>query len=156
MSAFSPYFENQLIDWLLRGQSVIIESALIPPATSNTWVGLFITLPDSAGVGGVEVPSANNYTRVRVESTLANWAGTQGDDTTGVSSGTSGTTSNNIPIRFGQPSGDWGTISGAGVWNAANNGQLLLSGPLSVSKVVLAESPSQVFSPNSLRFRLDI
>lgn len=156
MSGLSAFFENQLIDWLLRGQSLNIGGGEVPPATSNTWIGLFITVPDSSGQNGVEVPSANNYSRVRVTSNTTNWAGTQGDNTTGVSSGTSGTTSNNISIRFEKPSGDWGTIAGAGIWNESANGNLLLFGSLPASKIVLAESPAQVFTPNSLRFRLDV
>lgn len=127
----------------------------IPPATANTWLGLFITLPDANGNNGVEVPFANNYSRVCITSNTTNWSGTQGDNTTGISSGTSGTISNNIAIRFERPSGDWGSISGAGILTESANGQLLMFGSLSTPKIISNGSPAQIFSPNSLRFRID-
>lgn len=126
MSALSDFLENKLVDQLFRGQSA--------PTTSTLHVGLLTAAPSDSG-GGTEV-SGNNYGRVAVTSSLANWSGTQGSGTTTASSGTGGATSNNVAITFPTPSGNWGTVSHFAVYDAATGGNLLFYGALTISKTI--------------------
>lgn len=134
MSGKSDFLENKFIDWLLRNQ------AFTPPA--NVWIALLTAAPSDAG-GGTEV-SGGSYARVQIASSLANWAGTQGAGTTAVSSGTSGTTSNNNAIVFPSPTANWGVITHFGIYDASSAGNLLYWAPLNQAKTVnAADAPPQ-------------
>jgi hypothetical protein len=126
MSAMSNYLENKLVDQLFRGQTA--------PTTSTLYVALFSAAPNDAG-GGTEI-TGNNYSRVSVTSSLANWAGTQSTGSTTASSGTGGATSNNAAITFPTPSATWGTVTHFGIFDAASSGNLLFHGALSISKTI--------------------
>lgn len=126
MAAMSDYLENKIIDWLFRGQ------AFTPPA--NLHVGLLTAAPAEAG-GGTEV-SGNAYARQSLGASLANWAGTQAAGSTVASTGTSGTTSNNPAINFATPTGNWGTVTHFGIYDAATGGNLLFYGALTVAKTI--------------------
>jgi hypothetical protein len=126
MSAMSDYLENKLVDHLFRAQT------LSAPATLH--IGLLTAAPSDSG-GGTEV-SGNNYSRVSVTSSLANWAGTQSAGSTVASSGTGGQTSNNASITFATPSGTWGTVSHFAIYDAASGGNLLFHGSLSIAKTI--------------------
>lgn len=127
--AFSDYVENKVVDLLVRGQT------FTPPAT--VYVGLSTAACSDSSVG-TEVANSNNYSRVAVTSSLANWAGTQSAGSTVASSGTGGQTSNNAAINFPTPSGSWGTVthwflSDSGTYGGGN---LLLCSSLTVSKTI--------------------
>lgn len=126
MSAMSDYLENKLVDHLFRAQTF--------SAPANLYVGLLTAAPSDAG-GGTEV-SGNNYSRVTVANSLANWAGTQSAGSTTASSGTGGQTSNNGSITFPTPSGNWGTVSHFGIYDAASGGNLLFWGSLTIAKTI--------------------
>jgi len=126
MSAMSDYLENKLVDHLFRAQT------LSAPATLH--IGLLTSAPSDSG-GGTEV-SGNNYARVAVTSSLANWAGTQAAASTTASSGSGGQTSNNAAITFPTPSGNWGTVSHFGIFDAASGGNLLFHGALTIAKTI--------------------
>lgn len=126
MSAMSNYLENSLIDQIFRNQSA--------PTTSTMYVALFTAAPSDTG-GGTEL-SGNNYARVSVASSLANWAGTQSAGSTSASSGTGGQTSNNNAITFPTPSATWGTVTHFGIFDASTSGNLLFHGALSISKTI--------------------
>jgi hypothetical protein len=126
MSAMSDYLENKLVDHLFRAQT------LSAPATLH--IGLLTSAPSDSG-GGTEV-SGNNYARVAVTSSLANWAGTQSAASTTASSGSGGQTSNNAAITFPTPSGNWGTVSHFGIFDAASGGNLLFHGALTIAKTI--------------------
>lgn len=139
MSAMSDYLENKLIDQLFRGQSA--------PTTTNLYVALLTDAPSDSG-GGTEV-SGNNYARVAVASSLANWAGTQGAGTTVASSGTGGSTSNNNAITFPTPSATWGTVTHFGIYDASTGGNLVFYGTLTIAKTI-NQSDTVTFPAGSL------
>lgn len=139
MSAMSDYLENKLVDQLFRGQAA--------PTTTNLYVGLLTAAPSDSG-GGTEV-TGNNYSRVTVASSLANWAGTQSAGSTVASSGTGGQTSNNNAITFNTPSGTWGTVTHFGVYDAASAGNLLFYGALTIAKTI-NQSDTVTFPAGSL------
>ena len=143
-AALSNYFQNKEIDAFLRGQ------AFTNPAT------VYIALDTTAGSAsacGTE-PSTGAYARVAVTSALANWAGTQGATTTAVSSGTTGTTSNNIAITFPAPTANWGTIVGFCVMDAATAGNLLFYAALTTSKTVNNGDAAPSFAISALTFQI--
>jgi len=139
MSAMSDYLENKLVDHLFRAQT------LAAPATLH--IGLLTAAPSDSG-GGTEV-SGSNYARVAVTSSLANWAGTQAAASTTASSGTAGQTSNNAAITFPTPSGNWGTVSHFGIYDASTGGNLLFWGALTIAKTI-NQSDTLSFPASSL------
>jgi hypothetical protein len=146
MAAMSDYLENKIIDWLLRGQS------FTPP--TSVYVALFTTNDNDADGAKVEV-SGGSYARVAVSSALANWAGTQSSASTTASTGTSGTTSNNGTITFAAPTGNWGTITGIGIYDASSAGNLLFYGALSQSKTVNNGDAAPNFPAAALSIQID-
>ena len=145
MAALSNYLENQLIDWLLRGQ------AFTPPAT--VYIGLLTAAPSDAG-GGTEV-SGGSYARVAVSSSLANWAGTQSAGSTTASSGTGGTTSNNGAITFPAPTANWGSITHVAVYDASSSGNLLIWAALTTPKTVNNGDAAPSFAAGAFTFQID-
>jgi hypothetical protein len=126
--AFSDYVENMVVDALLRGQT------FTEPTT--IYVGLSTTACSDSSFG-TEV-SGNNYSRVSITASLANFAGTQSAGSTTASSGTGGQTSNNAAINFPTPSGSWGTVTHWFLADASTSGNLLICDDLTVSKTINA------------------
>ncbi|WP_198116922.1 phage tail fiber protein [Massilia rhizosphaerae] len=94
--------------------------------------------------------SGGSYARVGVTASLANFSGTQGAGTTTASSGTNGTTSNNVAITYPAPTGQWhpsgGAVVGQVVFDASTGGNpwhwSLLSAPKNVNNGDAAPSVS--------------
>ena len=115
MISFTNYGENKFIDALFRGQSL--------GAPAIWYLGLATAAPTEAGV--VVEPVGGWYARQPIDADLDAWAGTQGAGTTTVSSGSSGTTSNNQEIHYpnptssGQQVSHWflaSALTGGNVW----------------------------------------
>jgi len=124
--ALSDYLENKLTDFVFRGQTYT------PPTT--IYVALF-TSACSDSAAGTEV-SGGSYARPGLATSLTNWAGTQSAGSTAASSGTGGTTSNNVAINFATPSAGWGTVTYIGLMDAVTSGNLLVCTALTVSKTI--------------------
>lgn len=155
MAALTNTAENKLIDWLFRGQALGLTGASAAAGSGPTslYVGLFTTAPTDS-TAGVEI-AGNAYARVAVASSLANWAGTQAVASTAVSSGTNGTTSNNLAITFPTPTpAGWGVAVAYGVFDAASGGNLLFYAALTVSKTLNVGDLVQ-FAAGTLTFQLD-
>lgn len=136
--------ENSLIDWFLRGQ------AYTPPAT------VYIQLATASGSDaacGTEV-SGGSYARASIASSLANWAGTQSAGSTVASSGTGGTTSNNIAVNFATPSAGWGTVVEFCGMSAITGGVLLFRNALTVSKTINS-GDTVSFPIGAITFQID-
>jgi hypothetical protein len=129
MAAMTNYLENKLIDQIFRGVTYTFPGTL--------YVGLLTSAPSDAS-SGTEV-SGNNYGRVGVTANTSNWAATDAaGSTANPSGGTSGTTSNNGVLSFNTPSGNWGTITHFGIYDASTSGNLLFWGVLSAQKAVFS------------------
>lgn len=114
MSSLTNYAENKIIDWLLRGQSLVLP---------GTWyVGLLTAAPSDSSAG--TEASGTDYARVGITADLANFSGTQSAGSTTLSSGTGGTSYNNAELAFPTPGGDWGEVSWAGLYDASSGGNL--------------------------------
>lgn len=141
MPSLSDYAQNQLLDALMRGAPFVVPS---------TWyVALVTTAGASNALAGVEV-TGGSYARVPVQASLAAWAGTQGDGSTGISIGSGGHTSNNAPIVFPKPTANWGEILGYEFWDAARNGHRWLYDRLVIPKTVSLGDPQVTFPAGDL------
>ena len=110
MAALSNYLENALINATLRN------TAYSSPAT--VYVGLFTSDPKDAG-SGTEV-SGNGYTRKSIA----------------FNAPSNGAATNSSAVEFDQATGNWGTITHFGIYDASTSGNLLYHGQLSSSKVI--------------------
>jgi hypothetical protein len=155
MTAMTNFLENKLIDWFFRGQAIGVGGASAAAGSGPTtlYIGLFTTTP-SDGSNGIEV-NGGSYSRVAVNSSLTNWAGTQASASTSVSAGSNGTTSNNTSITFPAPTDNWGTITGFGIFDAVASGNLLIYGALTTNKIVNNGDAAPVFAVSALTVQID-
>lgn len=135
MAAMSDYLENKLIDFIFRGGS------FTPPTTM--YVALMTSIPIDAG-GGSEV-TGGSYARQSIVCNTTNFAATQAaGSTAATSSGTSGTTSNNVAISFaGMPAC---TVVATAIYDASTGGNLLWWGSLTASKAFSAGDTANFFA----------
>jgi hypothetical protein len=85
--------------------------------------------------------SGTGYARASLASSLANFAGTQAQGSTTVSTGSNGTTSNNVAAAFPTPTAQWhpngGQIVGVVIFDASSGGNpwdwYMLSAPKSIN-----------------------
>jgi hypothetical protein len=82
-------------------------SAWTPPA--NLEWGLFLTMPDDSGAGGVEV-SAGDYGRITAANSKAFW-----------SVATERSVENLVELAFADPSSAWGEVAGLAAFDAADH-----------------------------------
>jgi hypothetical protein len=108
MAEMSNHLENELYDHVLRNASYT--------SPTNIYVSLHTADPTDAGTG-TEV-SGGSYARTAV---------TMGAPTNG-----SGT--NSVDVQFPQATGDWGTVTHIGIWDATSAGNMLFHTPLDTSK----------------------
>lgn len=144
-AALSDYAENKVIDWLLRGQT------FTPPATQYFALA---TASGSDSACGTEV-SGGSYARVAVTSSMTNFAGTQSAGSTTASSGTGGTTSNNIAITFPAPTANWGTVVEYCVFDASTSGNLIYRTALGTSKTINNGDAAPSFAIGAQTFQID-
>lgn len=143
--ALSDYLENQIIDYLLRGQ----------PFTAPTSV--YVALATSEGSDsacGTEV-TGGSYARVEVASGLTSWAGTQSSGSTTASSGTSGTTSNNGVIEFPSPTAPWGQVVEFCVFDSDEGGNLLWRAALTTPKTINDGDAAPSFAAGAMTLQID-
>ena len=116
----------------------------------------------AAGSGfptGFAEVSGGAYARVATAATLAAWAGTQAAGSTTVSTGITGTTSNNAPVTFPAPTANWATgttqIGAAGLYTTATGGSPLAMSALTVPKSVNNGDAAPSYATGSLTFQID-
>ena len=110
MAAMSNYLENALINATLRNTSYTSPSVV--------YAALFTTDPTDAGTG-TEV-SGGSYARQAI--------------TFGAPS--NGASTNSAAVEFPQATGNWGTITHFGIYDASSSGNLLYHGALTSSKTI--------------------
>ena len=145
--ALTDYAENKVVDALLRGQ------ALGAPATQ--YIALFTTACTDAGPGTEVSTSGTAYARQSVTASLANWSGTQSAGSTVASTGSNGTTSNNVVITWTASTAAWGMLSSVGWMDASTAGNrwicVDLTTPLNVSGAGFTVS----FAAGQITFQID-
>lgn len=122
MAAISNYLEDALINATLRN------TAYSSPTT--VYVGLFTTDPTDAG-SGTEV-SGGYYAR-----TAATFAAPS-----------NGASSTNADVQFPQATGNWGTVTHFGLFDALTGGNLLYHGALTASKTIETGDVFKIASGN--------
>lgn len=122
MAAMSNYLENALINVTLRN------TAYTSPTT--VYVGLFTSDPTDAG-SGTEV-SGGSYARK---------SATFGAPSNGASS-------TSADVQFDQATGDWGTVTHFGIFDALTTGNLLYHGALTSSKTIETGDVFKIASGN--------
>lgn len=140
----TDYLENKMVDHLFRG------TAYTAPAT--LYVSLH-TASCSDSSTGTEA-TGGSYARVAVTSNGTSWANTQASGT-GVSSGTSGTTSNSGAITFPSPTANWGTVTHFGIFDASTSGNQILCQALTTSKTVNNADAAPSFGAGALTIQID-
>jgi len=116
MATMITAFKNILLNHIFAA------GAFTPPVT--WYLGLFTTLPDDAGAGGVEV-TGGSYARVAVTANATNFP---------VASG--GLISNGVTFTFPTASAGWGTIVGVGFFDASTAGNLRMKAGLNAPKLI--------------------
>lgn len=121
MAGLTNYLRNKLVDWFHRGV------AFTPP--DPVYITLVSTTP-TPSAGGTEL-SGSGFARVSVAKSTTAWAATNADgSTSGTSSGTNGTTSNNAIIDFGTAAAAWGTATHWEMYDASTAGNRLMYGTI--------------------------
>ena len=115
MSAASNYLENKILDHVIGG------SDYTRPAT--IYFALFTVAPSDAG-GGTEV-SGNGYARVAMTNNSTNFPAASG-----------GSKTNAVAVVFPTATGNWGTVSHYGVFDASSGGNLIVHGAMTTAKLV--------------------
>lgn len=119
-STATNFLHEKFLNLLLRGTAF----GTVP---ANIYVGFFTTTPQLDGTGGTEVSTSGTaYAREAIASDTG-WAGP---------SGTNREYSNAADITYAVPTANWGTIVGAGLFDASTGGNLLYVAPLTTPKVV--------------------
>ena len=131
MSEASDYVENQILNCYLNQADITAPTAI--------HLGLFTANPtesDEGSSGGTEV-SGNGYARVDVTTKF---------DT---ASGAGGSLSSNADITgFTASGGNWGTVTGVGIFTAASGGELLFWTALDSNATVNDGDSYQISSGN--------
>lgn len=111
MAAMTDYLEGELRKHIFRTASFTKPTVLA--------VALFTSAPSDAG-GGTEV-SGGSYARATLNPSDANW-NADGSD--------AGHVSNAAAIIFPAPTGNWGTVTHFGIFDAEALGNMLFHGAL--------------------------
>lgn len=106
------------------------------PAT--IYVALSTANPTAAGSGLAE-PSGNGYARVAVT-----------NNTTNFPAASAGSKSNGTEIAFATPTGSWGTVTHAALFDASSGGNMLDFFALDASKAIDASSAPVKISAGSM------
>lgn len=143
-ASMSDYLENKLVDHVFRA------TAYTAPAT--VYVGLG-TAACSDSSFGTEV-SGGSYARVAITSATTAWKGTHGN-TTGASSGTSGTISNAAAVTFPAPTANWGVVTHFFIADASTAGNLMVCQALTTSKTINNGDAAPSFAIDAMTFQAD-
>lgn len=140
--SFTNYLEHATLD-LMFGATAFTPSG-------NLYVGLSTTTPAEDGSSFTEPSSASGYNRAIISNTksvISGWS-------TASQLSTSGEVHNMGTISFGSASGNWGTITHAGVWNSLTNGNLLTASALTLQKTPTS-GDIVTFPSGAISIRLD-
>jgi hypothetical protein len=119
MSALSDYAEKKLADHLFGAVT------FTPPAT--LYYALFTSAPSDSG-GGTQV-SGGSYARSAVANNTTSFPGCHA---------TTGVTLNGVSIQFPTATGNWGTVTHWGIFDAETGGNLLAWGALTTPRAIVS------------------
>lgn len=111
--------------------------------------------PDFEAAANLPEVSGGDYARASIAASLVNFSGTQGPGTETASTGTSGTTSNNVAIDFPAPTANWGVVAAWLTYDAASSGNAWDWGMLTQPKTINNGDGAPSFLPASMAFSID-
>ncbi len=135
--SFTNFLEHAVLDYVFGLTSYVPSGTL--------YVGLSTTTPTEAG-GNFTEP-ASGYARVAVTNNKTNWS-------TATQNGTSGEIHNRTTITFPTSSGNWGTITHAGLFDHSGAGNLLTQAPLTNQQTVNINN-TLAYASGAMIFRMD-
>lgn len=115
----SNYLRNKQLDNGVGGQA--------SAAAATLYFALYTVAPTAAG-GGTEV-SGGGYARKSVTNNLTNFP-----------AASAGTKSNATSVDWSPATGDWGTLTAVGVFDAASGGNLLYFASLTTPRIVATDT----------------
>ncbi len=142
--SFTNYLEHRTLDHIFGG---------ITLSPSGSWyIGLSTTTPAEDGTNFTEPSNLSGYQRVAITNNKSNTTGWS----TAEQLSTSGEVHNMGTLSFGTASGNWGTITHAGLWDHAGvaTGNLLTQSSLLVQKTPTSGDIVQ-FPSGAISLRLD-
>jgi hypothetical protein len=122
MAAMSNYLENALVNATLRNTTYT--------SPTTVYVGLFTTDPTDDG-SGTEV-SGGSYAR----------------ESASFAAPSNGASSTDADVQFAQATGNWGTVTHFGIFDALTTGNLLYHGQLTSSKTIETGDVFKIASGN--------
>jgi hypothetical protein len=115
----------------------------LPTPPANLYLALFTTMPTAQdGTGAVEV-SGGGYARQAIPGTTAAW-------TAPAASGTGQIIKNVNAVNFPQATAAWGTILGAGLYDASTGGNLIDFATFSNGSHVIGNGDTFQFAANAI------
>lgn len=142
--SLSNYAENKVLDHIFRNGEVADWTDF------DLYLGLATGMSGSDGVGLTELTVGTDaYARQQI---LNHAAGTNSFSAAGAV--TDGLIENDTQITFPSATGNWGTVTHIGIWDAASGGNLVAWGALSVNKTI-TNGDTFIISANSLDITLD-
>lgn len=132
----SPTLKRAIMDHMFR------DASWAKP--TEHFIGLFTTLPNAAGTGGVE-PAVTGYERVEVDVDDDAWD----QDVDGV-------ITNAAVITFADPDvgNPWGVVVGFGLWDAITAGNLTQWWPLSSNPTINDSDPGPRFPIGTIQISI--
>lgn len=140
--SFTNYLEHATLDYLFGA------TAFTPSGT--LYVGLSTTTPGEDASSFTEPAGASGYARAAIPNVKASTSGWS----SAAQLSTSGEIHNQGTISFGTASGNWGTITHAGIWNSLAGGNLLTQSALALQKTPTS-GDVVTFPSGAISIRLD-
>lgn len=131
---FTNYLKNQILNHIYKNMQMPVEAIL--------WAGYMVSAPNDTASGS-EPSASTGYARVQVNNNLTSF---------GVAS--AGTKTTGISLEFDKATGNQGTATYFGWWNAQTSGQLLAYGAMSPTKTVNLNDQILI-DAGSIDFNLD-
>jgi len=122
--SFSDFLEDELLDHVF--------GAATYTAPTGVHIGLSTTAPNDDGTNFTEPAQALGYSRAEYSNNKTTW-----------STSSSGSVNNAIALQWGSATGDWGTVSHFGIFDASQDGNLLAYGTLDTAKSVQNSDQAQ-------------
>lgn len=122
-STLSNATSQNFLDYLLKGIAM-------PNLPASLWLALFTTTPNLAGSGGVEVStSGTGYARVELPRVAGTW--------TGPNNNANQEYNNTSELIFPVPTGNWGTVTALGIYDAQAQGSLIFVSTIATAKSIM-------------------
>jgi hypothetical protein len=133
---FSNYLDKAILQYFFQGAAFTLPADL--------YVALSTTTPVQGASSNFTEPSGNGYARVAVALNSTNFVAVGTEPAGGYS------LQNGTVITFPQPTGNWGTVTYAGLFDAASAGNFWGFGQLTTALTITSTSAPPSFAVGAL------